>query len=137
MFQEFKDFIKTGNVIEFTVSVIMAGAVGNVMNGFVDQLIMPVIGQLIGGIDFSQFKIVLSPAVTENGKVITPENAIRYGAWINSVVNLLIIGFAMFLVVRSYNKFQKKDVRDTEAYKLPTQEELLMEIRDLLKNRQA
>jgi large conductance mechanosensitive channel len=137
MFQEFKDFIKTGNVIEFTVAVIMAGAVGNVMNGFVDQLIMPVIGQLIGGIDFSQFKIVLSPAVTENGKVITPENAIRYGAWINSVVNLLIIGFAMFLVVRSYNKFQKKDVRDTEAYKLPTQEELLMEIRDLLKNRQA
>lgn len=135
MFQEFKDFIKTGNVIEFAVAVIMAGAVGNVMNGFVDQLIMPVIGQLIGGIDFSQFKIVLSPAIIENGKEISPENSIRYGSWINSVVNLLIIGFAMFLVVRAYNKYQKKDIKDTEAYKLPTQEELLMEIRDLLKNR--
>jgi len=137
MFQEFKDFIKTGNVIEFAVAVIMAGAVGNVMNGFVDQLIMPLIGQLIGGIDFSQFKIVLSVAVIENGKEISPENAIKYGAWINSIVNLLIIGFAMFLVVRAYNKYQKKDIKDTEACKLPTQEELLMEIRDLLKNKQS
>lgn len=134
MFQEFKDFIRTGNVIEFAVAVIMAGAVGNVMNGFVDQVVMPVIGQLIGGIDFSQFKIVLSPAVTENGKEISPENAISYGAWINSVVNLIIIGFAMFLLIKSYNKFQKKNPQEASVESKPTQEELLAEIRDLLKN---
>ncbi len=134
MFKEFRDFIKTGNVIEFAVAVIMAGAVGSVMNGFVDQIIMPILGQLIGGIDFSQFKIVLSPAVIENGQEVTPENAIRYGSWINSVVNLIIIGFAMFIVVKAYNKYQKKEVTD-EAFKLTTQEELLTEIRDLLKKR--
>lgn len=131
MLKEFKNFIMTGNVIEFAVAVIMAGAVGLVVNGFVNDIIMPIVGNFAGGMDFASMKHVLSPAVIgEDGKVVTPENAIRYGAWINTIINLLIVGFVMFLIVKAYNK-TKAPVEEAPAG--PSQEELLAEIRDLLK----
>lgn len=121
----------TGNVIDFAVAVIMAGAVGLVVNGFVNDIVMPLVGHFAGGMDFASMKVVLSEAVTDaEGNVTTPENAIRWGAWINTIVNLLIVGFVMFLIVKAYNKTRKPA---EEAPAGPTQEELLSEIRDLLK----
>jgi len=132
MFKEFKDFIMTGNVVEFAVAVIMATAIGAVVNGFVTDIIMPVVGQAAGGMNFEDLHYALDgkeyislAAATEAGAPV-----IAYGRWINTIVNLLIVGFVMFLIVRSYNRI-KTPVVEEEAG--PTQEELLAEIRDLLR----
>lgn len=136
MLKEFRDFIMTGNVIDLAVAVLLAGAVGLVVNGFVNDIMMPFVGYFTGGVDFSAFKYVLSEAVVgEDGKVVTPESAIRYGAWINSIINLIIVGFVLFVIVKSYNKVRKKKEEPAPAPKGPTQEELLTEIRDLLKKK--
>ena len=132
MLKEFKSFIMTGNVIEFAVAVIMAGAVGAVVNGFVADIAMPLVGMLTGGMDFAALKYVLSPEVKDAAGVITsPENAVRYGAWINSIISLVVIGFVMFLIIKAYNKSKKP--AEAAAPAGPTQEELLTQIRDLLK----
>jgi large conductance mechanosensitive channel len=133
MLKEFKNFIMTGNVVEFAVAVIMAGAVGGVVNGFVNDIVMPIVGQLTGGVDFSSLKFVLSEAVMVDGAETKAENAIRYGAWINTIVNLVIVGFVMFIIIKSYNKMKKPVEAPAAAPAGPTQEELLAEIRDLLK----
>lgn len=129
MFKEFKNFIMTGNVIEFAVAVIMAGAMGMVINGFVADMIMPIVGQFAGGVDFSQLKYVLSTAVAEDGTIA--ENAIRYGAWINTIINLIIVGLVMFVIVKAYAKMKTPPPPPPKAG--PTTEELLVEIRDALK----
>lgn len=133
MFKEFKDFIMTGNVVDFAVAVILAGAVGLVVNGFVNDIVMPVVGEAAGGMDFAEMKHVLSPAVmaADGVTVEKAENAIRYGAWINTIINLLIVGFVLFMIVKAYNK--TKTPPEPEAAAGPSQEELLAEIRDLLK----
>lgn len=131
MLKEFKEFIMTGNVIEFAVAVIMAGAIGLVINGFVNDIIMPIVGHFAGGVDFADLKVVLTPEVKNAaGEITTPENAIRWGAWINTIINLLIIGFVMFLMVKSYNKIKEKPVEEAAG---PTDIDLLTEIRDALK----
>ena len=132
MLKEFKNFIMTGNVVEFAVAVIMAGAVGAVVTGFVNDIVMPLVGQLTGGVDFADMKYVLSPeVVAAEGVAAKAEVAVRYGAWINTLVNLVIVGFVMFMVVKAYNKVKKP--AEAPAPAGPTQEELLAEIRDLLK----
>ncbi len=130
MLKEFKEFILTGNVIDFAVAVILAGAVGLVVNGFVNDIIMPVVGEFAGGMDFANLKHVLTPASGVEGQDgYVAENAIRYGKWINSIINLFIVGFVMFMLVRAYNK--AKGPQEEAAG--PTDTELLTEIRDLLK----
>ncbi|MFT4970496.1 MAG: large conductance mechanosensitive channel [Chitinophagales bacterium] len=129
MLKEFKRFIMTGNVIEFAVAVIMAGAIGLVINGFVGDIIMPIVGEFAGGVDFAQLRHILSTAVAEDGTIT--ENAIRYGAWINTIINLLIVGLVMFMIVKGYNKM--KTPPPPPPAKGPTAEELLAEIRDSLK----
>ena len=132
MLKEFKNFIMTGNVIDFAVAVILAGAVGLVVNGFVNDIIMPIVGHFAGGLDFASLKYILSPAeLAADGAVVKPENAVRWGAWINSIINLIIVGFVMFMMVKAYNK-SKKPV-EAAAPAGPSQEDLLAEIRDLLK----
>ena len=132
MLKKFKNFIMTGNVIEFAVAVIMAGAVGAVVNGFVNDIVMPLVGQLSGGVDFADLKYVLSSEVKDAaGAVTTPENAVRYGAWINTLVNLVVVGFVMFILIKAYTKMKKP--APAPAPTGPTQEDLLAEIRDLLK----
>ena len=131
MLKEFKDFIMTGNVVEFAVAVIMAGAIGTVVTGFVNNIVMPFVGHFSGGMDFADKKYVLDPAVVDAaGAVTTPENAIMWGSWINTIINLLIVGLVMFMIVKAYNKM-KKPAEDAPAG--PSQEDLLGEIRDLLK----
>ena len=132
MLKEFKEFITGGNVIEFAVAVIMAGAIGQVVNGFVSKIVMPIVGHFSGGMDFKDLKTVLDPATLDAaGKVVKPENAIMYGEWINTIINLIIVGFVMFMMIKSYNKMKKKEEEAAPAG--PSQEDLLGEIRDLLK----
>jgi large conductance mechanosensitive channel len=134
MFKEFKEFITGGNVIEFAVAVIMAGAIGSVVKGFVSMIVMPVVSMFTGGVSYKEWKIVLNEAVLDaEGKVQTAENAIMYGQWIDTIINLLIIGFVMFLIVKAYNNMKKKEEEKTAEPAGPSQEDLLAEIRDLLK----
>ena len=136
MLKEFKDFIMTGNVIEFAVAVIMAGAVGLVVNGFVGDIIMPIVGHFAGGVEFANLKVILTPATGVAGEAgFVAENAIRWGAWVNTIVNLIIVGFVMFLIIKAYNKMKKPAEVVEETPAGPTQEDLLIEIRDLLKKK--
>ena len=85
MFKEFKDFIMTGNVLDLAVAVLLAGAIGLVVNGFVVDIMMPIVGRFTGGMDFAELKYILSPAVVgADGAVTGAENAIMYGKWINA-----------------------------------------------------
>ena len=131
MLKEFKDFITGGNVIEFAVAVIMAGAIGEVVKGFVSNIVMPIVGIFTGGVSLADKKIILSEAILEGDKVVSPENAILYGAWIDSIISLIIIGFVMFMMIRSYNKMKKKEEEAAPAG--PSDNDLLIEIRDALK----
>lgn len=132
MLKEFKNFIMTGNVIDFAVAVILAGALGLVINGFVNDIVMPVVGHFAGGVDFADLKKVLDPAVlAADGSVEKPENAIRYGAWINSIISLITVGFVLFLMVKAYNKTKAPEPEAAPAG--PSDIDLLTEIRDALK----
>ena len=132
MFKEFKEFITGGNVIEFAVAVIMAGAIGGVVKGFVNNIVMPFVGHFTGGTDFADKKIILDEAIVDAaGAVVTPENAIMWGSWINTIINLLIVGLVMFIIVKAYNK-TKKPV-EAPAPAGPSEIDLLTEIRDALK----
>ncbi len=135
MLKEFKKFIMTGNVIDLAIAVILAGAVGAVVKGFVSMIMMPIIGIFTGNGSFADMKYVLSEAVTDAEGVVTiPENAIMYGAWIDSIINLVIVGFVLFMIVKAYNKTKKKVEEAPAAPPAPSKEEVLLgEIRDLLK----
>ncbi|MFT6370990.1 MAG: large conductance mechanosensitive channel [Maribacter sp.] len=134
MLKEFKNFIMTGNVIDLAVAVILAGAVGLVVKGFVADIMMPIIGHFSGGINFADMKVILDEAVvTADGIISQPENAIMYGNWVNAIINLIIVGFILFLIVKVYNKSKAPVVAAPSAPAGPTAEELLTEIRDSLK----
>ena len=132
MWKEFKEFITGGNVIEFAVAVIMAGAIGMVVKGFVSMIVMPFVSHFTGGVSFKEWKIILDEAVMEGDKIVKPENAILYGQWIDTIINLLIIGLVMFFIVKAYNKMRKKQ-EEEPAPAGPSDIDLLTEIRDLLK----
>ncbi len=140
MLKEFKAFILTGNVLELAIAVILAGAISGVVKGFVNSIMMPIIGYFMGGMNFADMKIVLAEAIAEvkdGDTVITaaiPENAIMYGEWINTIINLIIVGFVLFMIVKAYNKAKKKKEEAPAAPAGPTDDQVLLtEIRDLLK----
>ncbi len=138
MLNEFKAFIAKGNVIELAVGLIMATYFGAIVKSMVDDVIMPPIGMLLGGVDFSEFKIVLqSASVNEAGEAVA-EVALKYGNFINNIITFIIVAFAVFMVVRAYNQMKermaKKEAAAPSAPPAPTKEEVLLtEIRDLLK----
>ncbi len=131
MLKEFKEFIMSGNVVDFAVAVILAGAVGLMVNSFVSDVVMPVVGYFAGGMDFSDLRYVLEPASVAADGTEVKEVAVRWGAWLNTIMNLIIVGFVMFMIVKSYNKATKRNTEEEPAG--PTSEELLAEIRDALK----
>lgn len=133
MFKEFKEFILTGNVIDLAVAVILAAAIGGVVSGFTNDIMMPIIGHFTGGMDFSAMKVVLSEAVVAaDGSVTTPENSIMWGKWVNTLINLVIVGFVLFLIVKAYNKTKKKKEEAPAPDPGPSEIDLLTEIRDAL-----
>ena len=132
MFKEFKEFISKGNVIDLAVGVIIGGAFGKIVTSLVDDMIMPIIGIILGKINFTGLKLVITPA--QGNK---PEVAVLYGNFIQNVVNFLIMAFVIFLMVKLVNNL-KKPAKEEEApaIEVPTKEEtLLAEIRDILKNK--
>lgn len=136
MLKEFRDFIMTGNVVDLAVAVILAGAVGLVVTGFTNDMIMPIVGHFTGGIDFADMKYVLDPAVIgPDGAVANPENAIMYGKWINALINLIIVGFVLFMIVKAYGKVRKKKEAAPATDPGPSEVDLLKEIRDELRKK--
>ena len=131
MFKEFKEFAMRGNVIDLAVGVVIGAAFGKIVTSLVDQIIMPPIGLLTGGIDFSQMKWVLKPADNTDPAHKIAEVAIGYGTFINTLIQFLIIAFAIFLVVKAINKLTRRE----EAAPAPPAADvvLLTEIRDLLR----
>ena len=129
-FEEFKAFAMRGNVIDMAVGVVIGGAFGKITNSVVNDIIMPLISMLTGGIDFSAWKWVLKEAVMEGAEVVTPEVAV--------ILDFIIIAFAVFCMVKAINKMHDKLTKpaepEPEKAPEPTKEELLLaEIRDLLK----
>lgn len=134
--KEFRDFIMTGNVVDLAVAVLLATAVGSVVSGFTEDVMMPIIGEFTGGMDFSDLKIVLSEAVVAaDGEVTKPENAIMYGKWINTIINLVIVGFVLFIIVKAYGRVRKKKEEAPAPDPGPSEIDLLKEIRDELRKK--
>lgn len=132
MWQEFKKFALRGNVVDMAVGVIVGGAFGKIVTSLVNDVIMPILGLLVGRIDLTSLKLVLRPA---NGT--TAELALTYGAFLQNVLDFLIISFSIFMVIRTMTKLRKKE-EDAPAAPAPepqpsAEEKLLAEIRDLLK----
>lgn len=126
---EFKSFAVKGNVIDMAVGIIIGAAFGKIVSSFVNDVIMPPIGILIGGVKFSSLKIVLKEAVGE-----TPAISINYGNFLQVTFDFLIIAFAIFIVIKAMNAAKKKEEAKPAAPAAPTKEEVLLtEIRDLLK----
>ncbi|SEI59067.1 large-conductance mechanosensitive channel protein MscL [Frateuria terrea] len=130
MLQEFKKFAMRGNVIDLAVGVVIGAAFGKIVSSLVDQVIMPPIGLMTGGVDFSHLKWVLKPA---DPATRTAEVAIQYGAFINTVITFMIIAFVIFLLVKTINRLAPRP-EDAPAVQ-PPEVLLLTEIRDLLKTR--
>jgi large conductance mechanosensitive channel len=136
MIKEFKEFIARGNVLELAVGLILATYFGAIVKSFVNDIIMPPIGHLIAGVDFSTLKLTIGQQTLEDGTI--QDVTINYGVFINTIITFIIVSFAVFLVVKAYNNFLKK--KEEEAPAAPpapsNEEKLLVEIRDLLKKQQ-
>lgn len=131
--KEFKEFAMRGSVVDLAVGVVIGAAFGKIVTSLVDDVIMPVIGLVTGGIDFSYMKYVIRPGDPANE---VPETAIMYGNFINVIIQFLIVAFVIFMVIKVINTLKRKEeiIQDAPAVPAgPTQEELLAEIRDLLK----
>jgi len=129
MVKEFKDFAMRGNVVDMAIGIVLGAAFGKIVSTFVSSVLMPPIGLLLGGKDFSQYMIVLKEA-TEEAEAV----AISYGTFLNTVIDFVIIAFAIFLVVKGMNKMKKKEEEKPAPPPEPSKEEVLLtEIRDALK----
>jgi large conductance mechanosensitive channel len=137
MLQEFKAFAMRGNVVDMAVGIIIGGAFGKIITSVVNDIIMPPIGILIGGVDFADLKIMLKQAVVDAAGVeVAPAVAINYGLLVNNVINFLIIAFCIFMVIKAMNSLKKKEEVAPAAPPAPTKEEVLLtEIRDALRSR--
>lgn len=132
--KEFKEFAMRGNVLDMAVGIVIGGAFGKIVSSFVADLMTPLLGLLIGGVNFSDLKIVLKQAVMQGEEVISPEVAFSYGNFIQVIFDFLIIAFAIFMLLKAVNKFKRKKEEAPEAPAAPPADvQLLTEIRDLLK----
>lgn len=129
MLKEFKDFAMRGNVVDLAVAVVIGGAFGKIVTSVVNDIIMPPIGLLLGGVDFADLKVVLKAATEEVEAV-----SINYGAFINTLIDFIIIAFAIFMVIKGINSTKKKKpAQSPPPPPAPSKEEVLLtEIRDLL-----
>lgn len=131
LLDEFKAFAMRGNVVDLAVAVIIGGAFGKIVSSFVNDILMPPIGLLLGGLDFKDLAYTMKAAVGE-----TPAVTLNYGMFIQNVIDFLIIAFAIFMAIKGMTAFKKKEEEVPAAPPAPTKEqELLSEIRDLLKNK--
>lgn len=138
-FGEFKEFVSRGNVLDMAVGVVIGGAFGKIVSSVVNDILMPPIGLLLGGVDFTDLKVVLQPEkVDELGDVVTPLVTLNYGSFIQTIVDFLIIAFAIFTMIKGINKLKRMaEPEEPKAPEAPAPKPddvvLLEEIRDLLK----
>lgn len=137
VFKEFREFAIKGNLIDMAVAFVMGGAFGKVVSSFIGGIVMPLIGKVTTGVDFSGLKYVLTPKVVdEKGVVVVEEASVKYGEFITVMIDFLVVAFVIFLVVKAINRMKRK-MEEAPAPTAPpeptTQEKLLTEIRDLLK----
>jgi large conductance mechanosensitive channel len=138
MLKEFKDFAVKGNLVDIAVAFVMGAAFGKIVTAFNEGIVMPLVGQLLGGFDLSKKTYVLSEAVSEvvdeSGTVITPavaEVAVKWGAFLTATIDFVIIAFVMFMIIRTINNLKKKE--EAAPAGPSSTDKLLMEIRDALK----
>ena len=141
-FAEFKEFAMRGNVMDMAVGVIIGTAFGKITTSLVNDVFMPLIGLLIGGVDLGQLNIVLKPEVLdEAGQVVTKAVTLGIGTFLSTVIDFVLVAFVIFLMVKAINQFHKltkkkeEEAPAPEEPEAPTSEELLTEIRDLLRSR--
>lgn len=137
MLSEFRQFAMRGNVVDLAVGVIIGGAFGKIVSSFVADVLMPPIGVLLGGTDFTSLKIILKNKVMEADKVVSQAVTINYGNFVQVTIDFLIIAFSIFMMIKLINSMNKKEV-PAQAPPAPpaepsNEEKLLTEIRDLLK----
>ena len=131
MMQEFKTFAMRGNVVDMAVGIVIGGAFGKIVSSFVADVIMPPIGLIIGGVDFSNLAITIQEAVGDTAAV-----TVNYGVFIQTVLDFVIVAFAIFMVIKGMNSLKKKEEEAPAAPPEPPKEEILLtEIRDLLKQK--
>ncbi|MEZ5597604.1 MAG: large-conductance mechanosensitive channel protein MscL [Pseudomonadales bacterium] len=131
MLTEFKDFAMRGNVVDMAVGIVIGGAFGKIVSSFVADVLMPPIGLLMGGMDFSNLAVTLK-AASEGAEAVM----LKYGVFVQTVVDFLIVAFAIFMVVKAMNSLKKKEEAAPAAPPAPSKEEVLLtEIRDALRSR--
>ncbi len=132
MISEFKEFAMKGSMLDMAVGIIMGGAFGTVIKSLIEDVIMPVIGHFAGGLDFSNMKIVLTPAETDAAGAIIEGTgaAISYGSFINAIIAFTILAYVLFIMIKGMNKAKKAE--EEAPAEVPANEVLLAEIRDLL-----
>jgi len=118
---EFKEFINKGNVMDLAVGMIIAGAFGKIVAALVENILMPIVGMLLGGVDFAKLSVTVGDA------------SIVYGAFIQAIIDFLVIALVIFIIVKNINKMKKEEVAEEEPEETPADIALLTEIRDLLK----
>lgn len=135
MMKEFRDFAMRGNVLDMAIGIIIGGAFGKIVSSFVNDIIMPPIGIMLGGVNFSELKIVIQEAITDvNGEIVVQQVAIGYGAFFQFIIDFVIIALVIFFVIKAVNRFKKKEEAAPSAPPEPSKEEVLLtEIRDILK----
>jgi large conductance mechanosensitive channel len=140
--KEFKEFAVRGNVMDLAVGIIIGGAFGKIVTSFVNDVIMPPIGFLMGGVDFKDLKFVITDAkdAVINGETVVSEAvaeiSINYGSFLNTIIDFVIVAFAVFMMIKGMNRMKRKQEAAPAAPAAPTKEEtLLTEIRDILKNK--
>lgn len=134
MLKEFKDFAMKGNLVDIAVGFVMGAAFNKVVASFTGGIVSPLIGLLFNA-DFKDLKYVLKDGVADEAGKITGEVALLYGNFLTNLIDFIIVAFVMFMIVKAVNKLKKKEEPAPEAPKGPSQEELLAQIRDLLKNK--
>lgn len=134
---EFKEFALRGNVLDMAIGVVIGGAFGKITTSLVNDVIMPLVGMLISGIDLGQLDIVLKPAVMNGDKVVTEAVTLGIGTFLTTIIDFILVALVIFLMIKAINRFHKKkeEAPGPEEPKGPTSEELLTEIRDLLKEK--
>ena len=140
-FTEFKKFAMRGNMLDMTVGIVIGGGFGKIVTSLVNDIIMPPLGFLIGGVDFKDLKILLKPEqLSSAGEITVPVISFNYGIFIQNIIDFLIVAIAVFIMVRLVNRISKKSIlgeKETEPVSVtpPRQEILLEEIRDLLRTK--
>ena len=134
LIDEFKQFAIRGNVVDLAVGLIIGAAFGKIVTSFVNDIIMPPIGLLIGGVDFTDLKAILKPGYVEEGGNVVDAVSINYGTFLQTALDFLIVALAVFMMIQAINRMRRKEAVAPTLPPAPTKEEILLtEIRDLLK----